>query len=87
MALQRKIQAIRILYKRRYQKNEKKFKKHVLYGRFNEFLKKYDPKNYHRGMHKLSDAKKRKELKVIHDAIEQYDFYYRDMIINKMMED
>ena len=87
MALQKKIQTIRSLYKRRHQKLEKKFRAQIKKNKQKAFLDKFNPQQYHRNMNKLGEAHKRNDLKKILDIVEQYDFFFKNIIFNEMIED
>lgn len=82
-----KIQKLRNYYKRRHQKLEKKFRAQIMKNKQKVFLEKFSPSQYHRNMVKLAENKKRKELKWVIDIIEQYDFFFKNLVFAELIQD
>ena len=84
--MQDKVGKVRQKYKRRHDKIEKKLKTHILKDTQKSFLESYSSAQYHKNMMILAE-KKKKELNRVIDIIEQYDFYFRNLILEHLIKD
>ena len=90
MKLQKKLLQARYVYKSRHMKLEKKVKVHILKNKQSEFIEKYSPIKFHANMTMLTNkkkAKKKKDLKLVLDVIDQYDFYFKNLIFDHLSID
>ena len=59
----------------------------MLKGAQQNFLDNFDPSLYHKNLVTLSKAKKKKDLAQMLDIMEQYDFYYKNLIFQHLLSD
>ena len=81
-----KIKKTRNIYRSRYDLVQKKLEIHVRKNNQRKFMDEYSPKVYHTNMEGLLE-KKRKDLNLITKIVEQYDFYFKNIIINELTKD
>mmetsp|Transcript_35681 Transcript_35681/g.54597 ORF Transcript_35681/g.54597 Transcript_35681/m.54597 type:complete len:222 (-) Transcript_35681:3226-3891(-) len=84
--MQEKIGKVRNKYKRRHERLEKKLRAHILKDKQKDFVSNFRPAQYHKNMMILSD-KKKKELTRVLDIMEQYDFFFRNLMMTELIKD
>lgn len=81
-----KIKKARAGYRRRYDKHQKKIEIHLRKNNQAAFMNAFSPKEYHRAMERIAE-KKKKPLEKITQVIEQYDFYFKNIVMNELVRD